>query len=128
MYPRQIVASIVIGAFILFLIVRLIQKGKLDIAYCWLWLGVGAGMLLVVIRYKWLVAFSDLIGAKVPTTTLFLLGILVILLMCLQFSIVISRHRREIKTLTQQLALLGQRGRPDCAGTANPTPPESPAV
>ena len=125
MYPRQTAASIVIGLFVLILIVRLIQKGKLDIAYCWLWLGVGAGMLVVVIGYRWLVALSGLIGAKVPTTTLFLLGMLVILLMCLQFSIVISRHRREIKTLTQQLALM-QAGRSgESAGAGEGAPSES---
>ena len=106
MYPRQIVASIVIGLLVLILIVRLIQKGRLDIAYCWLWLGVGLGMLLVVIKYNWLVALSDLIGAKLPTTTLFLLGIIAVLLMCLQFSIVTSQHRRDIRKLTQQLAIL----------------------
>lgn len=106
MYPRQIAASITIGLLVLVLIVRLIQKGRLDIAYSWLWLAVGVGMIVVVIRYKWLVALSRLIGAVTPTTTLFLLGILTLLLMCLQFSMVISRHRREIKTLTQRLALL----------------------
>ena len=113
MSPRQIAASIAIGVFVLFLVIRLVQKGRLDIAYCWLWLGVGAGMLLVVLRYNWLVALSGVIGAKVPTTTLFLLGMLVILLMCLQFSIVISAHRRQIKQLTQELAILkatGSRG------------------
>jgi len=105
MYHRQIVASVVMGVAVLLLIVRLVQKGRLDVAYCWLWLGVGAGMLLVVIKYSWLVWLSGLIGAKLPTTTLFLLGMLVTLLMCLQFSIVLSRHQREIRRLTQQLAM-----------------------
>lgn len=109
MYPRQIAASIIIGLLILILIIRLVQKGRLDIDYCWLWLGVGAGMLLVVLRYSWLVWFSNLIGARVVTTTLFLTAILVLLLMCLQFSIVNSSHRREIKRLAQQLAILMEK-------------------
>lgn len=110
MYPdmssRQVGVSITIGILVLILIVRLVQKRRLDVAYCWLWLGIGLGMLLVVARYNWLVWLSDVIGAKLPTTTLFILGILVILLMCLQFSIVTSSHRREIRKLAQQLALL----------------------
>ncbi|MCD6406212.1 MAG: DUF2304 domain-containing protein [Planctomycetes bacterium] len=108
MYPKQIAASIIIGVSVLVLIIRLIQKGRLDIAYCWLWLGVGGGMVLAVVRYNWLVWFSGIIGAKLVTTTLFLLGIITVLLMCLQFSIVISKHRRQIKKLTQQLALLSR--------------------
>jgi len=108
-HPRQVIASVVIGCSVLVLVIRLIQKGKLDIAYCWLWLGVGAGMLVIVLRYSWLVALSEIIGAKVVTTTLFLLSTIIILMMCLQFSIVISKQRRQIKLLTQKLALLSEK-------------------
>lgn len=108
MYPRQLVASVVVAVCLLVLVVRLVQRGRLDIAYCWLWLGIGTGVLIAVLRYDWLLKLSDLIGAVTPTTTLFLLGFLVILLMCLQFSMVISAHRRQIKRLTQHIALLEQ--------------------
>lgn len=106
LYLRQFIASITLSILLLILIIRLVQKGRLDIAYCWLWLGIGIGSLLVVIRYDWLTKLSSLIGAVTNTTTLFLLGFFVVLLMCLQFSLVISLHRRQIKRLTQQLALL----------------------
>ncbi len=104
--PRQFVASIVLGLALLGLILRLVQKGRLDIAYCWIWLGIAAGALLVVIRYNWLVKLSGLIGAVTITTTLFLIAFFVLLLMTLQFSLVISQHRRQIKKLSQEIALL----------------------
>jgi hypothetical protein len=110
MFPRQLIASVVIALCLLVLIVRLVQRGHLDIAYCWLWLGIGLGMLLMVLHYDWLLKLSDVIGAVAPTTTLFLLGFLMVLLMCLQFSMVISTHRRQIKRLTQQLAVLERNG------------------
>jgi hypothetical protein len=110
MFPRQLIASVVIAFCLLVLIVRLVQRGHLDIAYCWLWLGIGLGMLLMVLHYDWLLKLSDVIGAVAPTTTLFLLGFLMVLLMCLQFSMVISTHRRQIKRLTQQLAVLERNG------------------
>lgn len=113
---RQLMASFIIGILVLLLIVRLIQRGRLDIAYCWLWLGVGAGMMMVVVQYDLLVKFSTLIGAVTPTTTLFMLGIITLLLMSLQFSLVISAHRRQIKKLTQELAILREQSR-------RPTPP-----
>ena len=106
MFWRQWIASVMIGVSLLILIVRLVQRGHLDIAYCWLWLGLGLGLLAVVLKYEWLVRLSGLIGAVAPTTTLFLLGFLVVLLLCLQFSMVISTHRRQIKKLTQHIALL----------------------
>lgn len=119
MMPRQWIASVVLALAILVLVIRLVQRGHLDIAYCWLWLAIGAGMLLMVLRYDWLVELSSLIGAVAPTTTIFLSGFMVILLMCLQFSWVISTHRRQIKRLTQRLAML-ERERTAAAAGADP--------
>lgn len=108
-YPRQFIVSITMSLLLLILIIRLIQKGRLDIAYCWIWLGIGCSAWLVVARYPWIVKLTELIGAKTPTTTVFLLGFFVVLLLCLQFSLVISAHRRQIKQLSQQIALLQSR-------------------
>lgn len=105
MYPKQFAASLVISVFLLLLIIRLIQKGKLDIAYCWVWLGVGALAPLTVLKYNWLLLITNSIGAVTPTTTLFLFSILILFLLCLQLSIVVSTQRRQIKKLTQELAL-----------------------
>ncbi|MDA0321725.1 MAG: DUF2304 domain-containing protein [Verrucomicrobia bacterium] len=107
--PRQMVACLVASMMLLLFIIRLVQKGRLDIHYCWIWLGIGLGAILTVVKYEWLAAFSVLIGSKTQTTTIFLLGHFVLLLMCLQFALVISRHRREIRRLTQQLAVLTAR-------------------
>ena len=108
LYPRQFIASIILSVFLLVLILRLVQKGRLEIAYCWSWLGIGFGTLLVVIFYDLLVWLSKLIGAVNVTTTLFLLGFFIVLLLCLQFSLVLSHQRRQIKRLSQQLSLLWQ--------------------
>lgn len=105
MLERQLITSFILSLMLLGLIIRLVQKGRLDIAYCWLWLGIGGSAILVVLRYDWLARASQLLGAVSNTTTLFLLGFFVVLLLCLQFSLVISHHRRQIKRLTQQLAL-----------------------
>ena len=105
MYPKQFFIMLVIGLALFFLIIRLIQKGRLDISYCWLWLAVGFMAPLIVIKYDWLLWFSQLIDVATPITTLFLFSILILFLMCLQFSIVISIQRRQIKRLTQQIAM-----------------------
>jgi len=106
MLPRQLYACIVISLVLLLLIVRLVQKGRLDIAYCWLWLCIGVSTILVVLRNDLLKLISSTIGAVSDTTTVFLMGFFLIVLMCLQFSLVISLHRRQIKKLYQQIALL----------------------
>ena len=125
MFPRQLLASLIIGLSLLVLIIRLVQCGRLDITYCWVWLGIGVGMLLIVLQYDWLLKLSHVIGAVTPTTTLFLLGFVLVLLMCLQFSLVVSTHRRQIKRLTQHIALLEKAIPPSAAagapGPAKPT-------
>jgi hypothetical protein len=105
MYPKQFYVSLVIGLALFILIVRLIQRGRLDISYCWLWLAVGVAAPLIVVKYDWLLWFSSQIGAVSPITTLFLFSILILFLMCLQFSLVISVQRRQIQRLTQLIAL-----------------------
>ena len=127
MFPRQLMASFIIGICLLVLIVRMVQRGHMDIAYCWVWLGIGIGVCALVLHYDWLVGMSDLIGSNTPTTTLFLLGFLVVLLLCLQFSMVISTHRRQIKRLTQQVAMLESRAAPRGCGSGSSGQPGSPS-
>jgi len=128
MFPRQLIASLIVGLCLLVLIVRMVQRGHMDIAYCWLWLGIGGGICAVVLHYDWLVGLSDLIGSKTPTTTLFLLGFVVLLLLCLQFSLVISTHRRQIKRLTQHVAMLDSRaGSSGDGGSRTQEQPGSPS-
>ena len=124
MMPRQLIASVIVAMLILVMVIRLVQRGHLDIAYCWLWLGIGGGMLFLVLNYDSLVRLSDLIGAVAPTTTIFLIGFVVILMMCLQFSWVISTHRRQIKRLTQRLAVL-EHERSETSRSAVSTAPDS---
>ena len=106
MTPRQIEASIIISISLLLLIVTLIRKKKLEMAYSWVWLFIGISMVMVVVFYKGLVELSDLMGVVTPTTTLFLCAILVIMLLCLQFSIVTSQHKWQIRKLAQEIAIL----------------------
>jgi hypothetical protein len=108
MLPRVFWISLALGLSLLIIIVRLIQKRRLDIAYCWLWLCIGFVSIFIVVKYDWFLRFSNLIGAISPLTTLFLFSNLVLFLLCLQFSMVITTQRRQIKKLTQQMALLSE--------------------
>jgi hypothetical protein len=106
MYPRQIAFALFLSGLVFVVVMRLIQKGKLDIGYSWFWFGVSLGMAGTVIGYDWLVTFSAFVGVVQTTTTVFLSALVFLLLLCIQFSLTLSKHRREIKRLTQQLAIL----------------------
>jgi len=63
-------------------------------------------MIVLIFKYEWLVGLTHLIGAVLPTTTLFLGSTLFLLILSVQFSIKISRLTDQVKDLVQENALL----------------------
>lgn len=102
---RQFITSYVLSLGFLFVVVALVKTRRLDIAYCWLWLGLGICAPLVVLKYDWLVLLSSFMGSETPTTTLFLVSILLLFLISFRLSLIVSEQRRQIKKLSQQLAM-----------------------
>jgi len=63
-------------------------------------------MFVLIFRYEWLVSLTDLIGAGLPTTTLFLSSIIFLMLLSVQFCIKISQLTEQVKILSQENALM----------------------
>jgi len=106
MYFHQKIFAVVASLLIMALVVELVRRRKLREEYSWLWLLTGAIIILLVIWYDLLVLLSSLIGAIAPTTTLFIFGLLFLMLISLHYSIQISKLSHQVKELGQQLALL----------------------
>lgn len=106
MTPHQQIFSLVAGFLILSLIIALIRARKLREEYSWLWLLVGAIIFLVVVWYDLLLFVSRLAGAMLPTTALFILAIVFLILTNLFFSVKISSLADQIKNLAQEIAIL----------------------
>ena len=106
MTTKQQIFSIVISLAVFFFTIDLVRKKRLREEYSLLWLGTSVLMLVLIIRYDWLLALTKLIGAVLPTTTLFLGSILFLMLISVQFSIKISKLSNQVKDLVQENALL----------------------
>jgi cell division protein FtsB len=63
-------------------------------------------MFVLVFRYEWLETLTALIGAGLPTTTLFLGSIIFLMLLSVQFCIKISKLTDQVKNLSQENALM----------------------
>ena len=87
-------------------IIYLIKKGKLKEEYSWLWFLTGLVMMTLVLWYDILLVLTHLIGAVAPTTTLFLFGIIFLLLFLLHFAVKMSRLTEQVKNLAQEVSLL----------------------
>ncbi len=110
MFFHQRVFAIVASFLIMAVVVELVRRRKLGEEYSWLWLLTGATIIVLVIWYDLLVSLTRLIGAIAPTTTLFIFGLLFLMLISLHYSIQISKLSHRVKEMGQQLAILKEGG------------------
>jgi hypothetical protein len=103
---QQKLFAILASIFIFTVIINLVKKNKLKEEYSWLWLLTGFAMILLVIWYDLLLMFTHLIGAVLPTTTLFIFAILFLICLALHFAIKISQLTDQVKNLAQEVSLL----------------------
>jgi hypothetical protein len=108
---QQQITTMTVAFFILILILELVRKRRLREEYSWLWIATGAGLLMAALWYDGLVVLTGLIGTKSTSSTVFFLGLIFVILLCLQFSVRLSRMTEQVKTLGQRMALLEEEKR-----------------
>jgi hypothetical protein len=106
MFLHQKIFAIVASILIMMIVVELVRRRRLREEYSWLWLLTGVVIILLVVWYDLLVYVTHLIGAIAPTTTLFIFGLLFLMLISLHYSLQISKLSHQVKEMAQQLTLL----------------------
>ncbi len=106
MFLHQKIFAIVASILIMIIVVELVRRRRLREEYSWLWLLTGVIIILLVVWYDLLVFITHLIGAIAPTTTLFIFGLLFLMLISLHYSLQISKLSHQVKEMAQQLTLL----------------------
>jgi hypothetical protein len=95
-----------IALVLLVVIVELVRRRRLRVEYSWLWIASGITTILLILRYDALIALTGVVGAVIPTSTLFFLCILYLALLSLDYGVRLSDLTRQVKELTQEIALL----------------------
>jgi len=103
---QQQLFALSVSVFVFAFIINLVRRKRLKEEYSTLWLGTSVLIFVLVIKYKWLVLLTRLIGAGLPTTTLFIASIIFLMLVAVQFSMKISSLSDQLKNLVQDNALL----------------------
>lgn len=103
---KQQIFSLLVSICVFIFTIDLVRKKRVREEYSLLWLATSLMMIVLIVKYDWLVKLTGLIGAVLPTTTLFLGSILFLLVLSVQFSIKISRLTDQVKDLVQENALL----------------------
>jgi hypothetical protein len=103
---QQQIFALLVAAAVFVVIIDMVRKRRLREEYSVLWLATSVLMFVLVFRYEWLVSLTNLIGAGLPTTTLFLFSIIFLMLLSVQFCIKISQLTDQLKNLSQENALM----------------------
>ena len=103
---HQKIFALFLGIGILVVILDMVRRKKLGEEYSFLWLLIGAGIVILVLWQGLLEWVTHLIGAVASTTTIFIFGIVILVLINLHFSVKITKLSRQVKDLAQQIALL----------------------
>jgi hypothetical protein len=103
---QQQIFALILSVLIFVVVVNMVRKRRLREEYSVLWLVTSVLMFVLIFRYEWLVSLTALIGAGLPTTTLFLFSIIFLMLLSVQFCIKISLLTDQVKNLSQDNALM----------------------
>jgi hypothetical protein len=106
MTQTQHAFAIVMSSLTLLGILELVRRRKLREEYSWLWIVTGVVMVALSTWFRLIEELTRLTGAISPVTTLFIFGLLFLLLISVHFSTVLSRVTQQVRRLTQELAIL----------------------
>ena len=101
--------SLVAGAAVvavLFVVIELIRRRKLQERYALLWVVTGIVMLVLAVWRGALYGLARASGVAYPPSALYMVAGLFVLVVLLHYSTVLSRLSEQNKTLAQRLALL----------------------
>ena len=106
MTPRQQAFALVASIALLVFIVEMVRRRKLREEYSWLWIIVGAVIFVLSAWFGLLRWLTGLVGAVVPVSTVFVLGILFLVVANIYLSMKISTLTTQVKNLAQRLAIV----------------------
>ena len=98
-----------ISVLLIAVVLLLVRRRALREEYTPIWLAVSAALVFVSLRLDLLRELTRAIGAWTPSSTLFFLGELFLVAICLNYAVRLSRAGTQLKNLAQELALLNAR-------------------
>lgn len=87
----------------------LVRRRALREEYTPVWMGVALMLFIVSIRLDLLYALTRMIGAWTVSSTIFFLGEVFLVVICLNYAVRLSRATLQLKNLAQEVALLRAR-------------------
>jgi hypothetical protein len=102
---HQRIFALIIGIGIFVTILEMVRRRRLEEEYSFLWLLIGLGTVVLVLWQNLLEWLTHLIGAVASTSTIFIFGLVILVLINLHFSVKITKLGRQVKELAQEIAI-----------------------
>lgn len=103
------VMAILLSLVLLGVVLTLVRRRTLREEYTPIWVTVSLVITIISIRMDWLRALTRAIGAWTPSSTLFFLGEVFLVCICLNYAVRLSRTNTRLKELAQETAVLRAR-------------------
>ena len=98
--------SIAVSAALLATVIELVRRRLLSEEYSLIWIGSAAALLVLSLWRNLLDLAASALGVHYPPALLLLALTFFVVIVALYFSVVVSRHRKEIDKLVEEVALL----------------------
>lgn len=100
------IISIVVSAALLVTVIELVRRGLLTEEYSFIWIGSAAALLVLSLWRNLLDLAASALDVHYPPALLLLVLTFFVMIVSLYFSVVVSRHRKAIERLVEEVAIL----------------------
>lgn len=100
------ILAIILSITLLLVVLRLVRHRRLREEYTPVWVAATIGIATISIVPGALRLVTHLLGAWTPSSAVFLLGLVFLTAICLNYAVRLSRSSTQIKNLAQEVALL----------------------
>jgi hypothetical protein len=100
------IVAIALSLSLLGVVLWLVRRRTLREEYTPIWVAAALGITLISVRLDLLRALTSAIGAWTPSSTIFFLGEVFLVLISLNYAVRLSRYGNRLKELAQESALL----------------------
>lgn len=107
MTDRVQIVALISSALLLLLVLELVRRRRLSEEYSALWIILSVSLIGISLRRDVLDSTAKWLGVYYPPTVLVLILVAVISVAALCFSVILSRHQRQIDRLIEENAIMG---------------------
>jgi hypothetical protein len=101
--------SIGVSAALLVTIVELVRRGRLTEEYSFIWIVCAVALFALSLWRNLLDLAASVLGVHYPPAVLLLVLTFFVVIVSLYFSVVVSRHRKQIERLVEEVARLEEQ-------------------